>query len=610
MRDERRVFEELPKKELDDYWATRPRYEEPTEGSGAGASGSGSGNGSGYKSSGSTSAIAPEQSSTGGNSSTVAAGRLPPVRSDTGAWGAFGLDEPDEAPPSYTLEATETPEPAAVSATTNTLAPNVATPTAVSPATTASAPEVPPTHQPLTPSSNTPTSSQSASSGAGVHRTSSYTPSSSSSNAQHQGATGVGRASTYSASRPLFAPPSTPPPNRIPSTLPPHARPPVHPSSPLATPAVHEAPHPTPAVHPPSPLASSEPVRPTYSSSSLSSSLSYLTIGSVPPVAPNMPQPDPSPIRANTPQPPVGFAIPPSGVSGFPQVNTNFHSMGKPCINSPIIPQQTTCGASPVAPQVGAPFWSTAGSPTPPLASGYFHTGANTSYGAGGAGPPIGAQASGIISNPTWSTPTPQAAPTWPGSHPGPSFPPPMHGQPGVSSAFSPPYPPASPSSSSSSCAKPPVGPPSFPPPNWNVVHSHPGQGSPPTAFSGAGYPSGPYPSNPPHLPPRPPNAPGGGVGGFGGIPPGHPGGFVAPPPRMFLSFFLSSFFFWYTHKHYLTSICSFTGSVDGMLGGFVSQASNVVDRFAGENVRMQFERGVMSVAESKCPWSLLLLPS
>jgi len=35
-------------------------------------------------------------------------------------------------------------------------------------------------------------------------------------------------------------------------------------------------------------------------------------------------------------------------------------------------------------------------------------------------------------------------------------------------------------------------------------------------------------------------------------------------------------------------------------LGGFVKQATGVVDRVAGESTRMQLEKGVMSVAESE----------
>lgn len=39
-------------------------------------------------------------------------------------------------------------------------------------------------------------------------------------------------------------------------------------------------------------------------------------------------------------------------------------------------------------------------------------------------------------------------------------------------------------------------------------------------------------------------------------------------------------------------------------LGGFVKQATGVVDRVAGENTRIQLEKGVMNVAESGfIPW-------
>jgi hypothetical protein len=45
-----------------------------------------------------------------------------------------------------------------------------------------------------------------------------------------------------------------------------------------------------------------------------------------------------------------------------------------------------------------------------------------------------------------------------------------------------------------------------------------------------------------------------------------------------------------------------------GFLGGFVKQTYGVVDRIAGENTRIQLEKGVMSVAESECSLSLLHL--
>ncbi|KAF9017173.1 hypothetical protein BDZ89DRAFT_1074986 [Hymenopellis radicata] len=118
LRSERMIHESFPSKELDDYWATRPRYEEQVASPSAG--GSGSGGGGGYDE------WVKTQPTTDG-------------------------DEPP--PPPYSLEAEETPDVAPTAASSQPApAPIVAT----TPPVTAPAPAVS-TTTPISASSRTPT---------------------------------------------------------------------------------------------------------------------------------------------------------------------------------------------------------------------------------------------------------------------------------------------------------------------------------------------------------------------------------------------------------------------------------------------------------------------
>lgn len=700
MRDSRRVYEELPKKELDDYWASRPKYEDPM---GAGGSGSGSGGGGGYAATASASVSGPTASGSNAQTPTneaasTSAAPKPPVRKETGAWGAFGDDMGDDGPPPYTLEAEEPEEPTAAS------------PAAAAPSTPAAAAVSPSNAQPA--GSNASSNIQVSLPGPGVHRASSYAGSSNSASYnQNQGATGLGRATSYSpggasasaaSTRPTFAPPSMPPPGRTSSPLQPPVRPPVHPSSPLAnsgsighSPASSISSLPYLPYNGRRPSMGTTPPVTSPNTGYFGGSISPAGYGT-PPTAQNMPLPvNASPSHNSAPLAPGGFTVninsPNTGIQPDAYQGSTSQPVQSPATGgtsynpatmswnpaasqaSASLPVQPTTGGTPYNPATmswnpaasqasttqpvqplatgeapynpatmswnpasvqgsttqpvqppttgGTPYnhatmsWNPTASTSQPVqplatgetpynpatmswnpvagqasttqpvqppasggtpynpaamswspgnpqptaptsgATGYHAAGTHTTYGAGNA---TGAQSSGVASNPVWST-SAQATPGWnntPSAYPGstgpsapnptPGFAPPMHA------------PPSMPPPGSSSYPGGPTGTASFPPQDWNSPYSASSSGSgPSTPFAGSSQP-GPYNNNnnnAPALPPRPGQ-------------PGQPGGFVAPAQNTFL-------------------------------GGFVKQASGMVDRYAGENTRIQLEKGVISVAET-----------
>ncbi|KIM32722.1 hypothetical protein M408DRAFT_62262 [Serendipita vermifera MAFF 305830] len=573
MRDSRRVYEELPKKELDDYWASRPKYEDPM---GAGGSGSGSGGGGGYAATASASVSGPTASGSNAQTPTneaasTSAAPKPPVRKETGAWGAFGDDMGDDGPPPYTLEAEEPEEPTAAS------------PAAAAPSTPAAAAVSPSNAQPA--GSNASSNIQVSLPGPGVHRASSYAGSSNSASYnQNQGATGLGRATSYSpggasasaaSTRPTFAPPSMPPPGRTSSPLQPPVRPPVHPSSPLAnsgsighSPASSISSLPYLPYNGRRPSMGTTPPVTSPNTGYFGGSISPAGYGT-PPTAQNMPLPvNASPSHNSAPLAPGGFTVninsPNTGIQPDAYQGSTSQPVQSPATGGTSY-NPATMSWNPAASQAGgtpynpaAMSWSPGNpQPTAPTsgATGYYAAGTHATYGAGNA---TGAQSSGVASNPVWST-SAQATPGWnntPSAYPGstgpsapnptPGFAPPMHA------------PPSMPPPGSSSYPGGPTGTASFPPQDWNSPYSASSSGSgPSTPFAGSSQP-GPYNNNnnnAPALPPRPGQ-------------PGQPGGFVAPAQNTFL-------------------------------GGFVKQASGMVDRYAGENTRIQLEKGVISVAET-----------
>ncbi|KAG8764379.1 hypothetical protein FRC16_008422, partial [Serendipita sp. 398] len=142
MKDERRVYEDLPKKELDDYWATRPKYE--TFQAFAASSSSNNQSELPYLSGGGESSSAGSSSVTNTGGGSVSAPkkaepeRKTPMRSQTGAWGAL-MDDEEGAPPPYTLEADEMPASpvSVVPAPSSTAAATTSAPSTTNTATTA-----------------------------------------------------------------------------------------------------------------------------------------------------------------------------------------------------------------------------------------------------------------------------------------------------------------------------------------------------------------------------------------------------------------------------------------------------------------------------------------
>ncbi|CCA77856.1 hypothetical protein PIIN_00503 [Serendipita indica DSM 11827] len=576
MRDERRIHADFPKKQIDDYWATRPKYEtlEAAYSSASGLSASTASIVAGGSGSSSSQAVPSNSSLTPASGSNVApivaeatqSGPKPPVRKDTGSWGVFGIDDTD-GPPPYSLETDFPSSPVVTTASTavnaTTIAPN----------------PIAGTQPAIGASPNLGTVASGSPLGANVHRASSYSAGSGNTS---EGATGLGRSSTYSPSsahsgasasgstastpnRPIFAPPTFAPPSSRPSSsasspLRPPERPPVHPSSPLAGPSTGSVGSSTP------PQTYSPYQRPgTLSSPPGTPSVGHPS--SLPQqfaTSMNISSPNPLPTTAPTagtepttalynpafaphvaPSTSQGPMIAPSSTG----TGLGIHSAdpANPMYAPGAVPSIGTPGGF-VAPPVGqgpSPTWnaSTSGD------GGYFSGGFNaanpvpgsSNVAAGGSSPAPSHWASPSIPPPSNSVyPT---APQWntPNTTPGfvtpsGSYAPPAQGP----SHFAPPTAPPS--------AFAGVGVAGAGGQTWTSPYPSPGGGpSTPNAYSS--------PSVPPNLPPRPPGAP------------GQSGGFVAPP--------------------------------NTFLGGFMKQASGVVDKYAGESTRIQIEKGVMTAAQT-----------
>ena len=554
MRDERRIHADFPKKQIDDYWATRPKYEtvEAAYSSASGLSAStayvgagGSGSGSGSSSSQPVPNIPPSASASASSAIPAVAeatqsGPKPPVRKDTDGWGVFGIDETD-GPPPYSLETEFPSSPVQATAPVTTSASNTATGTANT-NTQPSIAVAPPDNSSV---------SNSYPLGANVHRASSY--SAGSANAG-EGATGLGRSSTYSPSSaysgasasgptasspnrpmfapPMFAPPSTRPPGS-PSPLRPTEAPPVHPASPLAGASTGSVGILTP------PQTYSPYKRP----GTLSSAPGTPSVGST-----SLPQQFAASMNISSPLP----ALAPSSTT-----NTEPTALYNPAFAPHVTPMSHS-------PTMVAPY-STGGSVS---GAGMYHSDpANPSVAVSAAGTPGGFVAPTHGQGPSSSWNTPASSSSGDGGYFGGGFggtnPAPGSSNTGAGGL---------PSAPSSHWASPSMPPPIHPPQagtstypttqQWNASNTTPGfatpgssfvppQGpshyAPPTAppmsiFAGAGgagvagtstqnwtspYPSpggGPGPStgpySPPALPPRPPGGP------------GQPGGFVAPPSK------------------------------------------------------------------------------
>ncbi|KAG8859974.1 hypothetical protein FRB91_005572 [Serendipita sp. 411] len=586
MKDERRVYEDLPKKELDDYWATRPKYE--TFQAFAASSSSNNQSELPYLSGGGESSSAGSSSVTNTGGGSVSAPkkaepeRKTPMRSQTGAWGAL-MDDEEGAPPPYTLEADEMPASpvSVVPAPSSTAAATTSAPSTTNTATTA--PSIAPSVTSPTPSSTTGTPASSTH-GVGVHRTSSYAAPSSNPN---QGATGLGRATTYTptssqttntqsvstptSARPLFAPPSFAPP----STAPPrpnsasaHHRPPIHPASSLAgssTPPT-QSPYKGPGSLPMHPGMSPNP-----SATNVTHHLANMSIGS----SGHNTYTNPNP--ANIPSHPTG----PNPAGGYHPtlVGSATGSMPSTPGAGPNYPPAST--ATPHGPTGGfvvpTPTQQNATSPWGGQAqpNSYMSAGQGLPFGGGGS-TPGGVQPAGVghsqspahpwnppSSGPTqqqeWINPLAGSSSATAGSYP------PAHGftspVPGAVTPIGQPttYPGQPSSYPTSSGAETPS---SYPLPGGGpTTSSYPGVAANSSQGWTSAYPApGSYPPpgvgpitgvNPPTLPPRPPQ--------------GQPGG----------------------------------SQNQTLLGGIVKQATGIVDRVAGESTRIQIEKGVISAAQT-----------
>jgi hypothetical protein len=488
MKDERRIYEDLPKKELDDYWATRPKYEVGQQGYASNSSGRSEVLDTGASGSGTSN----------NNSNPSTDQREPPIRRETGAWGAFGSDFP-EAPPAYSLEASE-PVSAA----------NAAVPTQV-PSSVQEASSV--TTSASFPSNQSPGTPGEA---IGVHRSSSYNTSPGPQDSNH-GTAGLGRASTYSP--PSSAPTSSHPPFIAVSQN--------SPSSSAGFTPRRYAPPTTPPPRTSSPLRPSNafPRPPVHSSSS-----------------PSVPNANSSQGTPTTPLPYVPYRRPPavanstaptsSSGSSLPQDFANSMNMGVTSsgLNSPPTGNAVMPGSGGVSTSFSSPMLQpTGGSRSSssaysyPMVSGYF-TGtpsstvassnhSNTSYSDSTSGSPYSpgihsaAYAKPTVSGPTWSPP---------------NVPPPMQTGPASLSGASVPSIPPAPSITpitGPGPANPPV-PPSDPPNLQHMGGQTQSQAltSPYPASSNSNSNS-PFPSpglgpstSGPLLPPRPSGEPGGTV--------------------------------------------------------------------------------------------------
>ncbi|KAG8836290.1 hypothetical protein FRC17_007440 [Serendipita sp. 399] len=630
MKDERRVYEDLPKKELDDYWATRPKYEIVQETYASSSNQQSelpylSGGGGGSSSVANTAAAAPV--STPASTAKIPE-RKDPMRKNTGAWGLLMGDDEEGAPPPYSLEAIEdvpvVTTPATVATGTTATATATATVTATATATTPTPVATPsaasnvtaPTTSPSvvqpgggpTPSSNAgiPVSSPS---GVGVQRVSSYAAPSPNAN---QGATGLGRSSTYtptstqsitnsSPARPLFAPPSFAPP----STAPPRPtsamshsstgsvtqqRPPIHPASPLAagsssstgvsTPPLSQSPYKKPE---------SLPMNSGGSVSNVTHHLSHMNIASS---------------SHHTHMNPH-LAQAPNTSTGVPSHATGQGHAGKYPVHQPSGSLPSTPGAGPSYPSTPAtapqptgfgaggfvaptpsqqqgvtPSWTGQAQPQP---NSYMTAGQGTSYGTtpgtpgtSGGVPPSGV-APGQPASQAWGSPStapPQQQPGWVNPLAGPSFPPPgTTTVPGGAGFIAPgSVPPAAPTAASPSSY--PTTQPSLYPPSHLSSAAHPDASAYPLPGGAtSNYPGGADPSAQgwtnayPSAGPYP--TPGAGPSS-GANPPGLP---PRPPGQ--------------------------GPQNPTFLGGIVKQATGVVDRVAGEKTRIQIEKGVISAAQT-----------
>lgn len=490
MKDERRVYEDLPKKELDDYWATRPKYEISQQGYASNSGGR----------SEALDAGASGSSTSNNNSTPFTDQRQPPIRRDTGAWGAFGSDF-TEAPPAYSLEASETISAAGAAAPTS-LPSVVQEASSVTTSVSFSS-----NQSPGTPGE-----------AIGVHRSSSYNSAPGPQNSNH-GAVGVGRASTYS-------PPSSAPPNNHSPFIP------VSQNSPLSSVGFSPRRYAPPATPPPrtsSPLRPSNalprpPVRPPSSSSVPSSN--SLQGASTPPL-PYVPYRRPS--AGTAPTSSSGSSLPQdfansmnlgaagSGPNSPPTGNTAIlGSVGvSPGLSNPMLQPIGGSGSSSSANSYPMASGSSTGNPSSSVVSSnslnasYFGSGSGSSY---RPGIPSAADAKATVSGSTWSPP---------------SVPPPMQtGPASLSGASVPsilPVPDIAPSITVPGPANPPVPPqshyPGGPMPQtqsqaWTSPYpaSSLYQANASNSNSNSPFPSpglGPSTSGPP-LPPKPSGEPGG----------------------------------------------------------------------------------------------------
>lgn len=567
MKDERRVYEELPKKELDDYWANRPRYE--NTGSAAYSSGSrpsevgstGQGSGSGSSAGAGSGSSAAPTAAVGASSGGASTGVRPPVRQNTGAWGGI-MDEKDEAaPPPYTLEALSDPVETTTTTTSNAAASSGA-----------------PASSPIR---NNEAENTSTRPGAPTpHRASSYSAPPTAPPTQNQGATGLGRATSYSPASvssssgiptvsitsgtpsnsstpvtnanqtrpsfapPTFAPPSSAPPGglgssvssnsslvgpssssnlsqQLPATQSP-LRPPIHPASPLAGPTNVSRPTSgasTPISHQsysPHQAPGSLPINSSPTSNLAQNFSTSMSLGPGPALGPGS-----SGSSSSAPHSPLGQ---PQSTYTSQQPSSTQPQHGSQNAYTNI---QGPGGFAPGRP-TGA-WVPPSGSPNQ---SPYGSTGPNTSN--SGYFPSTNATATGVISNPAWGAPTsgppphrPQHAnslpmPGMPGLQPNSHSPSPVPPSGFVAPGFAPPGHAPTSTATQPATAFSGVGMQPLPTSTSNPSSPHgwtasfPGQ-DPTAAGTGVGTGSG---INAPPLPPRPSGYPGD---------PGNPGGFVAP---------------------------------------------------------------------------------